>query len=63
MRFLCLHGMGGSSKILEFQLASIRANLPGRHEFVFLDGCVEGDPVYGEYKVRYYGRRDTTQVC
>lgn len=49
MRFLCLHGMGTSANIFESQLAAVRASIPGQHEFFFLDGQVEGEPLYGTY--------------
>ncbi|RHZ57056.1 hypothetical protein CDV55_103243 [Aspergillus turcosus] len=37
MRFLCLHGMGTNSQILQIQLAGIINQLP-QHEFFFVDG-------------------------
>jgi hypothetical protein len=49
MRFLCLHGMGTSGRIFEAQMAQIQASLPGNHEFVFIDGEVESDPLAGSY--------------
>lgn len=46
MRFLCLHGMGTSSRILESQIAGICAQLEG-HDFVFADGEVKCDAADG----------------
>lgn len=46
MRFLCLHGMGTNSRILEAQIAGICARLEG-HDFVFVDGEVECDAADG----------------
>jgi len=48
MRFLCIHGMGTSAGIFESQIAQVRANLPGQHEFVFVDGIVESRPIEGK---------------
>lgn len=47
MKFLCLHGMGTNAQIFEAQLAQIRNQLVGQHEFVFLQGEVETDPAPG----------------
>ncbi|KFY90568.1 hypothetical protein V500_05128 [Pseudogymnoascus sp. VKM F-4518 (FW-2643)] len=41
MKFLCLHGMGTNSEVLEAQLAPIRAYMSPVHEFFFLDGQIE----------------------
>ena len=38
MKFLCLHGMGTNSQILESQFEAIRARLPPVWDFEFLDG-------------------------
>ncbi|KAK3360959.1 serine hydrolase FSH [Lasiosphaeria ovina] len=38
MRFLCLHGLGTNSQILESQLDPIRSRLPSSYKFEFLDG-------------------------
>lgn len=46
MKFLCLHGMGTNSRILESQIAGICARLEG-HDFVFVDGQVECDAADG----------------
>ena len=48
MRFLCLHGHGTNSQILEAQLDPLRAYLPGDWEFDFLDGEVKCEPSPGE---------------
>ncbi|KAL2069773.1 hypothetical protein VTL71DRAFT_14452 [Oculimacula yallundae] len=47
MRFLCLHGYGTNSTILEATFAPIRAHLPANWEFQFLDGLVEVPPTPG----------------
>jgi len=47
MRFLCLHGMGTNAQIFEAQLAQIRSQLVGQHEFIFPDGEVECEPAPG----------------
>ena len=47
MRFLCLHGHGTNSQILEAQLEPLRASLPSDWEFLFLDGEVETIPAPG----------------
>ncbi|GIJ97914.1 hypothetical protein Aspvir_000020 [Aspergillus viridinutans] len=47
MRFLCLHGHGTNSSILEAQLEPIRAYLPRNWEFEFLDGEMETEPAPG----------------
>jgi len=47
MRFLCLHGMGTSSRIFEAQISRIMDQLDGHHDFVFLQGEVETDPAPG----------------
>ena len=49
MRFLCLHGMGTNAQIFEAQLAQIRSQLVGQHEFVFVDGEVECEPAPGKF--------------
>lgn len=46
MRFLCLHGMGTNSRILEAQIVGICARLEG-HDFVFVEGEVECDAADG----------------
>ncbi|KAK4106757.1 hypothetical protein N658DRAFT_415690 [Parathielavia hyrcaniae] len=38
MRFLCLHGRGTNSNILEAQLAPLISRLSAQHEFDFVDG-------------------------
>jgi hypothetical protein len=48
MRFLCLHGHGTNSAILEAQLEPIRAHLPAHWEFEFLDGEMEVPPATGK---------------
>ena len=50
MKFLCLHGMGTNSNILEAQIAGICARLEG-HDFVFVDGQVECDAADGMYAI------------
>ncbi|CAG8026292.1 unnamed protein product [Penicillium salamii] len=47
MRFLCLHGHGTNSQILESQLEPLRAHLPTDWEFDFLDGEMEAEPATG----------------
>ena len=49
MRFLCLHGHGTNSSILEAQLEPIRAYLPRNWEFEFLDGEMEAEPAPGKW--------------
>ena len=50
MRFLCLHGMGTNSKILESQLAPICAQLEAEgHEFVYVDGQIECEAADGRF--------------
>ena len=50
MRFLCLHGMGTNSKILESQLAPICAHLEAEgHGFVYVDGLIECDAADGKF--------------
>jgi len=46
MRFLCLHGRGTNSKILEIQTAAIRYELADGHTYDFVDGALpwETDP-------------------
>jgi hypothetical protein len=50
MRFLCLHGYGTNSAILEATFAPIRAQLPADWEFEYLDGMVEVPPAHGKCK-------------
>ncbi|KAI9662565.1 MAG: hypothetical protein M1821_008732 [Bathelium mastoideum] len=57
MRFLCLHGMGTNSKILELQTAALRSELgePHAHNFDFVEGDLQwpaapGDDVAHLYK-------------
>ena len=38
MRFLCLHGFGTNSSILETQLTGLTKKLGPGHEFIFVDG-------------------------
>ncbi|KAF2150160.1 hypothetical protein K461DRAFT_281412 [Myriangium duriaei CBS 260.36] len=40
MHFLCLHGLGTNSQILETQLASIRHELGDFHTFEYVEGCM-----------------------
>ncbi|EPS42290.1 hypothetical protein H072_3761 [Dactylellina haptotyla CBS 200.50] len=40
MHFLCLHGLGTNSKVLETQTAAIRAELGDGHTYDFVDGAV-----------------------
>lgn len=47
MRFLCLHGMGTNAQIFEAQLARVRSQLVGQHEFVFVNGEVDSAPAPG----------------
>lgn len=47
MRFLCLHGMGTSGRIFQAQMSQIAAALSGQHEFMYIDGCFETDPLAG----------------
>ncbi|KAG9239334.1 serine hydrolase FSH [Amylocarpus encephaloides] len=47
MRFLCLHGHGTNSRILETQLELLRATLPCSWEFEFLDGEFDAAPAPG----------------
>lgn len=47
MRFLCLHGLGTNSEILESQFQPIRSLLPFNWEFEFLDGEEETNPTHG----------------
>ncbi|KAJ5715841.1 uncharacterized protein N7483_013022 [Penicillium malachiteum] len=47
MRFLCLHGHGTNSRILETQLEPLRAHLPSDWEFEFLDGEMSASPPPG----------------
>lgn len=47
MRFLCLHGYGTNSAILEATFAPIRAHLPADWEFEFLEGLAEVPPAFG----------------
>ncbi|KAG8162667.1 hypothetical protein KVR01_007145 [Diaporthe batatas] len=47
MRFLCLHGIGTSSEILEAQLSSIRFHLDNSHEFEFVEGQFVWPPAPG----------------
>ncbi|KAJ4293020.1 hypothetical protein N0V88_005684 [Collariella sp. IMI 366227] len=58
MRFLCLHGLGSNSDILEAQLAPIRAHLGPEHEFLYVDGFIECEPapgMDGVFPPPYYG--------
>lgn len=48
MRFLCLHGHGTNSRILETQLELLRTELPHNWEFEFLDGDQEAVPAKGK---------------
>jgi hypothetical protein len=50
--------MGTSANIFESQLAAVRASIPGQHDFFFLDGQVEGEPLYGTNEEK----RQTTSV-
>lgn len=50
MRFLCLHGHGTNSAILEAQLDPIRGQLPSNWEFEFLDGEMDATPATGGTK-------------
>ncbi|KAJ5788008.1 hypothetical protein N7457_002998 [Penicillium paradoxum] len=52
MRFLCLHGHGTNSQILETQLEPLRAHLPTDWEFDFLDGEMAAEPATGEMIVQ-----------
>ncbi|OJD32105.1 ef-hand calcium-binding domain protein [Diplodia corticola] len=47
MRFLCLHGHGTNSQILEAQLEPLRSRLPRDWEYEFLDGEKETIPATG----------------
>lgn len=58
MKFLCLHGMGTNSEVLEAQLAPIRAYMGPMHEFFFLDGQIECKAADG-MSPRHYNREST----
>lgn len=47
MKFLCLHGMGTSARILEAQLSQVIGQLVGQHEFIYVDGEVDAGPIGG----------------
>ncbi|GIK06342.1 hypothetical protein Aspvir_001990 [Aspergillus viridinutans] len=47
MKILCLHGMGTSSDIFEFQTQSLRSLLPAHFEFLFVDGDYMCQPADG----------------
>ncbi|KAI0173625.1 serine hydrolase FSH [Hypoxylon sp. FL1284] len=47
MRFLCLHGIGTSTNILEAQLAALRYRLGDGHEYEFVEGSVIWPPAKG----------------
>ena len=50
MKFLCLHGMGTNSSILEAQFGPICAHFEAQgHEFVFVDGLVECKGADGKF--------------
>ncbi|KAL4862618.1 serine hydrolase FSH [Aspergillus spectabilis] len=56
MRFLCLHGRGTNSNILESQLAALRSRLSAQHSFDFIDAecpCHAAPGVAGIYPAPY----------
>ncbi|GAB1312342.1 EF-hand calcium-binding domain protein [Madurella fahalii] len=56
MRFLCLHGRGTNSNILEAQLAPLRSRLHAQHTFDFIDGegnCGAAPGMSGSYPPPY----------
>ncbi|BCS18427.1 uncharacterized protein APUU_11255S [Aspergillus puulaauensis] len=44
MRFLCLHGIGSNSRILQQQTAAIRYELGNRHSYDFVEGTLPWTP-------------------
>ncbi|KAL4778559.1 serine hydrolase FSH [Aspergillus varians] len=44
MRFLCLHGIGSNSRILQQQTAAIRYELGNRHTYDFVEGTLPWEP-------------------
>ncbi|OTB07053.1 hypothetical protein M426DRAFT_318421 [Hypoxylon sp. CI-4A] len=47
MRFLCLHGIGTSTDILETQLAGLRYRLGDGHEYEYVEGPLVWPPAKG----------------
>ncbi|KAL4934291.1 serine hydrolase FSH [Aspergillus undulatus] len=62
MRFLCLHGIGSNSRILQQQTAAIRYELGNRHTYEFVEGTIpwEADP---ELKATMLGDEQTFSYC
>ncbi|KAL2810108.1 serine hydrolase FSH [Aspergillus granulosus] len=44
MRFLCLHGIGSNSRILQQQTAALRYELGNQHSYDFVEGTIPWDP-------------------
>ncbi|KAF2715993.1 hypothetical protein K431DRAFT_279859 [Polychaeton citri CBS 116435] len=51
MRFLCLHGRGTNSNILEAYLAPILSRVPGTHQYDYIDGTAPCKPWPGIEKL------------
>ncbi|KAL4970543.1 serine hydrolase FSH [Aspergillus stella-maris] len=62
MRFLCLHGIGSNSRILQQQTAALRYELGTQHTYDFVEGTVpwEPDP---ELKANMLGDENTFSYC